>query len=83
VHLSGNSHRLVLTVVDDGVGFVVEGVERQGLGLISMGECVEAMDGSLNVWSSPHGGSRLNVRLPVPMTENSRAPSQSEHLAYM
>ena len=55
VHLSGNSHRLDLTVVDDGVGFVVEGVGHQGLGLISMGERVEAMGGTLQrlVESSP------------------------------
>ena len=73
VHLSGNSHRLDVTVADDGVGFVVEGVGHQGLGLISMGERVEAMGGSFNVWSSPHRGTRLNVSMPVPTTENSGA----------
>ena len=73
VHLSGTSHRLALTVVDDGVGFVVEGVGHQGLGLISMGERIEAMGGSLNVWSSPHRGTRLTVSMPVPMKEKSDA----------
>ena len=65
VHLSGSSNRLVLTVSDDGVGFVVDDVEGHGLGLISMSERAEAMGGSINVWSSPEGGTRLNVSLPV------------------
>jgi NarL family two-component system sensor histidine kinase LiaS len=73
VHLTGNSHRLDLTVVDDGVGLVVEGVGHQGFGLISMGERVEAMGGTFTVWSSPHQGTRLNVTVPVPTTENSGA----------
>jgi NarL family two-component system sensor histidine kinase LiaS len=78
VHVSGNSHRLALTVVDDGVGFAVEGVGHQGFGLISMGERVDAMGGSFDVSTSPHRGTRLNVTMPVPTTENST--SQSEHL---
>ena len=71
VHLSGNSQGLALTVVDDGVGFVPEEVGRQGFGLISMGERVEAMGGHFNVWSSPDRGTTLDVTLPVPTTENS------------
>ena len=82
VHLTGNSHRLDLTVVDDGVGFVVEGAGHQGFGLISMGERVEAMGGTFNVSSSPHRGTRLNVTMPVPTTENSGA-SRSEHLTHV
>ncbi len=70
VQLRGNSQGLALTVVDDGVGFVVEGVGHQGLGLISMGERVEAMGGSFNVWSSPNRGTRLTVSMPLPIVEN-------------
>ena len=73
VHLSGSSHRLAVTVVDDGVGFVVEGVGHQGLGLISMGERVEAMGGSFNVLSSPDRGTKLTVSMPVPRSERSGA----------
>ena len=71
VHLTGDSHRLDLTVVDDGVGFVVEELGHKGLGLMSMGERVEAMGGTFNVSSSPHRGTRLNVSIPVPTTETS------------
>ena len=70
VQLRGNSEGLALTVVDDGVGFVVEGVGYQGLGLISMAERVEAMGGSFNVWSSPNRGTRLTASMPLPIVEN-------------
>jgi signal transduction histidine kinase len=73
VHLGGDSHRLAVTVVDDGVGFAVEGVGRQGFGLISIGERVDAMGGSFDVSASPHRGTRLNVTVPVPTTESSGA----------
>ena len=70
VHLSCESHGLVLTVIDDGVGFVVEKA-RQGLGLISMNERAAAMGGSVTVTSSPECGTTLTVNLPVPTIENS------------
>lgn len=70
VHLRGNSDRLDLTVVDDGVGFVHEELGHGGLGLISMTERVEAMGGSFDVASTPHHGTRLNVTMPVPTTEH-------------
>ena len=73
VHLSGHSHRLVLTVVDDGVGFAVEEAGHQGFGLISIGERVDAMGGSFDVRASPRRGTRLNVIMPVPTTEDSGA----------
>jgi len=70
VQLRGNAGGLALTVVDDGVGFVVEGVGYQGLGLISMAERVEAMGGRFNVWSSPNRGTRVTASMPLPITEN-------------
>ena len=73
VHLAGKSDRVVLTVTDDGVGFVVERVGRQGIGLLSIGERAEAMGGSFNVWSSPRRGTRLHVSIPVRIPENSGA----------
>ena len=71
VRLTCEADHLKLTVTDDGVGFDVERVGLEGMGLISMGERVEAMGGQLNVSSSPHRGTRLNVSIPVPTTETS------------
>ena len=73
VHLRGNSHSLTLTVVDDGVGFVVDEVWGYGLGLISMRERVEPIGGRFNVQSSPHGGTRLEANVPLEMTNNTSA----------
>jgi signal transduction histidine kinase len=73
VHLSGTADRLSVTVVDDGVGFLVEEVRHRSFGLISMRERVEAMGGQFTVWSSRQHGTKLSVSLPVPATETAGA----------
>ena len=37
----------------------------EGLGLVSMGERVEAFGGTFKVQASPHSGTRVEVKLPV------------------
>ena len=63
--MSGSSDSLSLTVIDDGVGFDVDARRGQGLGLISMGERVEAFGGTFTIQSSPRRGTRLEVSVPV------------------
>ena len=65
VTLIGTGGRLDVSVADDGVGFVVDAVGSDGIGLISMKERVEAMDGRFDVVSRPHGGTRVTVSMPV------------------
>jgi signal transduction histidine kinase len=65
VDLRCEDERLAVTVTDDGVGFVVEGLGQQGFGLIGMGERVEAMGGRFTLWSSPHRGTILHATLPM------------------
>ena len=72
VHLSARSDALALVVTDDGVGFDVDTVCGQGLGLVSMGERVEAFGGTFKVQSSPQSGTRLEVR--VPLAQGTTAP---------
>jgi signal transduction histidine kinase len=69
VHLSGAHGCLDVTVTDDGRGFVVDAVRHRGIGLINIGERVEAMGGSLNVRSAPRRGTTLTVAIPVPAME--------------
>src|SRR5215207_6021670 len=53
--------RLVVEVVDDGVG----GAEtRRGSGLRGLADRVEALGGRLRVWSPEGGGTRLRAELP-------------------
>jgi signal transduction histidine kinase len=65
VDLRCEDERLAVTVTDDGVGFVVEGLGQQGFGLIGMGERVEAIGGRFTLWSSPHRGTTLHATLPM------------------
>jgi len=65
VHVRGESDALALTVADDGVGFDVEAAWGKGLGLVSMGERVEAIGGKLDIHSNPGAGTRLEIRVPL------------------
>jgi signal transduction histidine kinase len=64
IGLSANDGALVLTIADDGVGFDVE-TEYRGLGLISMSERVAQVGGTLRIRSSPDGGTRVEVTVPI------------------
>lgn len=65
VHLSGERGVLTLSIVDDGVGFDVDGAAGRGLGLISMNERLDAVGGSLEIRSTPGVGTQLKIRVPV------------------
>ena len=60
---SGGS--LSFEVGDDGVGFDPTTVSR-GIGLQSMADRIEALDGSLTVASEPGAGSVISGSIPVP-----------------
>jgi signal transduction histidine kinase len=64
VHLAGGPAGLALTIADDGVGFdpAVEGSE--GLGLVSIRERLEPLEGTLRIRSSPGTGTRIEVTVP-------------------
>ena len=66
VDLRGGSNVLALTVSDDGVGFDVDAAWGEGLGLISMGERIEAIEGTLDIRSTPGGGTCLTITVPLP-----------------
>ena len=65
VHLRGESEGLTLTVADDGVGFDVDEAWGKGLGLISMGERLEAVGGMFKISSKPDQGTKVNVFVPL------------------
>jgi signal transduction histidine kinase len=54
-----------LTVEDHGVGFSPQAAEAQGLGLVSMRERARLNGGTCSVQSTPGGGTKVDVRLPV------------------
>lgn len=66
VTLVATNTELVLTVLDQGVGFDPEGVRSHlGLGLSSMEERVRLIEAQLAVVSAPGKGTTVEVRVPL------------------
>ena len=65
VNLQGGLEGLLLTVSDDGVGFDVDAAWGKGLGLISIGERIEAIGGTVDLRSAPGSGTSLTIQVPV------------------
>jgi signal transduction histidine kinase len=65
VRLARHRRESHLTIADDGCGFDVAAAVRaaKGLGLISMGERAEMLEGDLNVLSTPGAGTVVEVGL--------------------
>jgi signal transduction histidine kinase len=57
---------LLLSIVDDGVGFAVERQAASGLGLTSMRERLRSLGGTLEIASGRMKGTRIDVSVPLP-----------------
>lgn len=68
--------RLVLTVADDGVGFAAGSAAADegpgSLGLVTMSDYADALEGTFSIESRPGAGTRVEVRIPF------RAEPESE-----
>jgi two-component system, NarL family, sensor histidine kinase UhpB len=65
VSLDATPHRLQVTIADDGVGFDVGAALGTGLGLVSMRERIEAVNGTFEIHSASGAGSRLVMSVPL------------------
>ncbi len=70
VLISGAESRVVVQVVDDGVGFEAAAVERTaidegGYGLFSIRERLRMLGGVLQIESHPDAGTRVTVTVPI------------------
>jgi signal transduction histidine kinase len=71
VLLQGEPGEIVLEVRDRGVGFNTATLKNKaGLGLVSMRERVQLLNGTIQIDSKPNGGTR--IRACVPFVEDSR-----------
>jgi signal transduction histidine kinase len=61
VDLARPDGRLIIEVVDDGVG---SADTERGSGLRGLADRVEALGGRLRVWSPGGGGTRLRAEIP-------------------
>ncbi|MCH7869689.1 MAG: PAS domain S-box protein [Myxococcales bacterium] len=67
VALFGDRSEIRLTVTDKGVGFNPSlDQHKLGLGLVSMRERVHFIGGNMSIKSDPSGGTRVDVRVPLP-----------------
>ncbi len=82
VHLHSGPEEIVLTIVDDGVGFDIDRALGKGLGLISMRERLEPVGGRLEVRSTPGAGTRLEVRVPLPAAHSAEYTPPDKALAW-
>ena len=67
--LEGTPNGLSVVIADDGGGFDVADAWGTGLGLVSMRERVEALNGTLHIESEKGAGTRLEFTLPLAEAE--------------
>jgi two-component system, chemotaxis family, CheB/CheR fusion protein len=66
VSLGVRDDSLLLSLEDDGIGFVPPAVKgKGGLGLVSIGERTRILGGTLSIDSKPGSGTRISVRVPL------------------
>jgi len=66
VTLAGAAGKVLLSIVDNGVGFDTQAVRKKDtLGLVSMRERVRLVRGTLMLTSKPGGGTRIDVSVPT------------------
>lgn len=66
VNLRGDAETLMVTITDDGMGFDVDAEWGTGLGLLSMTERLESINGAVTIHSRRGTGTRVEVSVPVP-----------------
>ena len=76
LELTCSAEILTLRTIDDGVGFDVEAAWGKGLGLISIAERLEALGGTLKIRSTPGGGTRVEVTVPLPRVVENASVSE-------
>lgn len=66
ISLKGEADRILLHIIDDGAGFVPQEARRTpGIGLASMRERVEHVNGQFEVRSDPGMGTMIEVSVPM------------------
>ena len=69
VRLQGNEHELRMEVFDEGAGFEMnEARKRGGLGLVSMQERVNLVNGTVTIETGLNKGTRIVVCVPLPQS---------------
>ena len=66
VFLTGQAHKITLTVQDAGAGFdPAEAMRGRGLGLTSMSERLRVVGGQFSIDSQPGRGTTIHAVVPI------------------
>jgi signal transduction histidine kinase len=77
ISLSKDNEAIRFSIIDDGIGFVLEPDNRidiPGVGLTSMLERIEALNGQLEISSSPGEGTCIFISIPNEVALNKSQP---------
>jgi len=69
VRISENRDEIQLSIEDRGVGFRLHSTQTAGLGLVSMQERVQIVQGKINIQSAPDEGTFIRVYVPITWKE--------------
>jgi len=66
VELTQNNNEVLFTILDNGVGFSIEeGLKNGGVGLATMRERAERINGTYQIFSSKETGTKIEVRFSI------------------
>jgi PAS domain S-box-containing protein len=70
INIECNTQEIKLEIMDNGLGFALNGLEHQGgMGLLSMRERAERLGGQLTIETQPGAGVQIKVEVPVSLVE--------------
>ena len=61
---SSEENYLLLTIIDDGVGFVIK-KNVKGIGLKNIKSRVEKLNGKIDFYTKPNEGTRIEIKIPI------------------
>ncbi len=67
-----------LSIRDNGIGFELDKKKQASYGLMSMAERVNEIGGFMNIVTAPGKGTRIEIRVPVPVDEEEGAYENDE-----
>jgi signal transduction histidine kinase len=65
ISISSSDEQLILSLKDDGKGFDVKNTDEQGMGLNTIRNRIQKLDGTCQFTSSQHQGVKLNAYIPI------------------
>ena len=66
IRVEGREGRLTFEVVDDGIGFALDGAATSGHGFVNMSDRLGTVGGQLTVTSTPEHGTCIRGEIPLP-----------------